>query len=193
MELKEYIIIFKKNFKLFLLVVMLVVAAGIIFQTARPLTYKTFLTLNITREGFQETENYKYDEFYRLQADERFADTVVRWLESPRITMDIREKTGVSSNRKFKAKRLSSQMIEIVYITSNIKEAQDLADSAVEILNKETESLNKYQKNESWFKVLGSQPVIAENKFDWRKLIPISLLVGVFLGGWTVLIKHYLE
>ena len=193
MELKEYIIIFKKHFKLFLLVIVLAIAAGVIFQIARPLTYKAFLTLNITREGSQETENYKYDEFYRLQADERFADTVVRWLESPRITADIYERAGVADSKKFKARRLSSQMIGVIYITSNTKEAQDLAGSVIEILNQETKKLNEYQKNETWFKILGSEPVIIENEFNLWKLVLISLLTGIFLGGWAVLIRHYLE
>lgn len=191
MELKEYIIIFKKHFNFFLLIVALAVAAGIIFQIARPLNYKAHLTLNVTREGSQKTEDYKYDDFYRLQADERFADTVVRWLGTPGIAADICKKTNLESDRKFKARRLSSQMIEVTYIAPNIKNAQDLANSTIEILNQETKKLNEYQKNESWFKILGSQPIVAENKFVLWKLLLVSLLTGIFIGGWAVLIRHY--
>jgi uncharacterized protein involved in exopolysaccharide biosynthesis len=193
MELKEYIAVFKKHFGTFLLVIILVIAAAIIFQLVRPLNYKASLTLNVTRGGSQKTEDYKYDEFYRLQADERFADTVVRWLGAPRITADIYEKAGVGGDRRLKARRLSSQIIEVIYIAPSVKSAQDLAGSIIEILNRETERLNKYQEDEAWFKILGSQPVIAENKFDWRKLVAISLLAGIFLGSWAALIKHYLE
>ena len=193
MELKEYIIIFKKHFKLFLLVVTLVAVAVIVFQLVKPLTYKTSLALNITRDGSQKTEDYKYDDFYRLQADERFADTIVRWMSLPAITADICGETGISGNKKFKAKRLSSQVIEITYTTSDIKTAQKLADSVIKTLNNETEKLNEFQKNEAWFKILGSQPIIASDKPAFWKLALCGLLIGVFLGFWTVIIKHYIE
>lgn len=193
MELKEYIAIFKKHFKLFLLATALIMAAIIIFQSAKPLTYKTSLALNITRDGSQKTDDYKYDEFYRLQADERFADTVVRWMALPGITADICDEAGVSKNKKFKAKRFSSQVIEITYITSDVKTAQKLSDSIIKVLNRETEKLNEFQKNEAWFKILGSRPIITNNKPDLWKTALVGLLIGAFLGFWAILIKHYLE
>jgi len=193
MELKEYITIFKKHFKLFLLMIFLVTAAIIVFQIVRPLTYKTSLALNITRDGSQKTDDYKYDDFYRLQADERFADTVVRWMALPAITESIYSEAGVSEGEKFKAKRLSSQLIEITYITSDVKTAQKLSDSIIKVLNRETEKLNEFQKNEAWFKILGGQPIITDNKPNLWKSAPVGLLIGVFLGFWTVIIKHYLE
>ena len=193
MELKEYIIIFKKHFKLFLLATTLVMAAIIIFQSVKPLTYKTSLALNITRDGSQETEDYKYDDFYRLQADERFADTVVRWMALPGIVADICDEAGISENKKIKAKRLSSQTIEITYIASDIKTARKLSDSIIKVLDREAEKLNEFQKNEAWFKILGSRSIVASDKPDLWKTALIGLLIGAFLGFWVILIKHYLE
>ncbi len=199
MEFKEYIQIFNKHFKLFLLVVVLIVIAGVVFRISKPANFKSSLTLNITRTGTQQTDDYKYDYFYRLQADERFADTVVRWLGSLRIVTDIYNEAKITtaglSNRKlskaFKAQRLSSQLIQVSYITSNSKTAEKLSESIVSILNKQTEELNKLQKNEAWFKILGSYPVVKENKPDLKFVIIISILLGAFLGIWAVFIRHY--
>lgn len=193
MELKEYIAIFKKHYKLFLLVIAFITAAVIVFQIIKPITYKTSLALNITRDGSQKTEDYKYDNFYRLQADERFADTVVRWAALPGIVKDICDGAGIGKSIKFKAKRLSSQAVEITYITSDIKTARELSASIVKVLNNETKKLNEFQKNEDWFKILGDRPVIINNKSELWKTALLGLLIGVFLGFWVILIKHYLE
>ncbi|MCK4891400.1 MAG: hypothetical protein KAS78_01910 [Candidatus Pacebacteria bacterium] len=192
MELKEYAQIFKRNIKLFWLIVFLVIITGIVFQIFQPLSYKTSLNLNIARYGSQETTAYKYDEFYRLQADERFADTVVRWLESERIKTDICEDAD-GCFEKIKAKRLSSQLIDVTYIVDNKKMAKALADSVDKIINKETKSLIGQKESESWFVVLVSDPVIQENRIGIWKTFFISLVIGIFLGFWAVFIRHYLE
>ncbi|MCD6149866.1 hypothetical protein J7J13_03730 [bacterium] len=193
MELKEYIAIFKKHFALFLLTAILSAAAIIVSQALRPSSCKVSLALNITRGGFLKTDDYRYDDFYRLQADERFADTVARWITLPGITADIYDEAGVNGNKKFKAKRLSSQIVEIVYTASDAETARKLSDAVVKVLNRETEKLNEPQKNEAWFKILGSRPIIIGHEPDWRKTALIGMLIGIFLGFWAALIKHYLE
>jgi capsular polysaccharide biosynthesis protein len=194
MELKEYIQIFKKHFQLFLIVIVLTILAGIIFQFTRPLNYKAALTLNVTRIGSQQTDAYKYDDFYRLQADEKFADTVVRWLGSPRIVADIYNDARVSGERiRFKAQRLSSQMIQVTFIATDAKAAQNLASSVVKIINTEADKLNQFQKEEMWFKILGEDPIVTENKFKLEYVLLAMFALGIFLGIWGVMIKHYLE
>lgn len=201
MELKEYLTIFRKYFKLFITVAALFVVAGILFQLFRPLNYKAVLNLNVTRIGFQETSDYRYDDFYRLQADEKFADTVVRWLGSPRMGIEIYNdskivSTGLSQGKLskiFKAQRVSSQVVSVKYFSKTPDSARDLSKSIIKIVNREAENLNKFQKEEAWFTVMGGEPVIGENKWPWGVVILASLLLGIFVGVWTVLIKHYLS
>jgi capsular polysaccharide biosynthesis protein len=192
MELKEYILIFKKHYKLFWLIVALTMFAGIAFQFLRPINYKANLTLNITRVGSQETSDYKYDDFYRLQADERFADTIVRWLGSPRILEDIKNNSGVNGwQAKIKAQRLSSQMIQAVYYVDGPKIGKQLSDSILKVLNQETEKLDEDQNEKTWFRVIGSEPVVILNQFRTGYVLLISLMLGFFLGFWGVMLKHY--
>ena len=194
MELKEYIVIFKRYYKLFWIVVALTILAGLIFQFSRPLNYKAALTLNVTRIGSQQTDAYKYDDFYRLQADERFSDTVVRWLDSPAVSNDIYNDAKVSSGEKgFRAQRLSSQMIQVSFVAPDQKTAQNLVSSVVKIINEETDKLNQFQREETWFRILGDDPIITQNKFKLEYVLLASLALGVFLGMWGVFIKHYLQ
>lgn len=194
MELKEYIKIFKKNYRWFLLTIVFVLLLATSFKLLWGTKYQVELDLNITRSGYQnDTNEYRYDEFYRLQADERFADTVVRWLGSKRIREDIITKSGDAKLLRFKSERLSSQMIRVSFLIEDRKQAQNLADSIARVLSDKTEELNKEQKNPNWFKILISTPVVEKYEISWMQLILLSSLVGLFLGFWVVLIKNYWE
>jgi len=194
MDLKEYIQIFKKHFKLFVFVIITTVVGGVVVQTLLPTMHKVEVSLDITRSGQQiETTDYRYDEFYRLQADERFADTVVRWLQSGRIREDIAIATKEISFKKLKARRLSSQLVEVTFLVSEIKHSEKVTNSISNVLNKKSKELNKDQNNPNWFKIIVSKPVVSECKLSIVKLIIIMSILGAFIGFWAVFIKHYLE
>lgn len=203
MDLKNYLKIFLKNWFWFLAVIAIMIGAGLGFvqyKNSRPVTYQISLLLNVTRSGIQETQDYRYDDFYRLQADERFADTVVRWIGTPRIATDVFNENGMVSgdisikelSGFFKAKRLSSQAIEVNFSAKSAREAQDISESLVKVINQEIKQLNQFQKEDSWFKIIGDEPVIKEYKADRRNILTIFSVLGIFLGIWAVMIKHYL-
>lgn len=203
MELKDYLKIFVKNLVWFSLVLLLAMTIGAgykHYKNSQPATYQVSLLLNVTRTGIQATDNYRYDDFYRLQADERFADTVVRWIENPRIVTDVYNETGMISggialselSKFFDAKRLSSQAIDVNFTAKSAVEAQNLSENLVKAINSEIKNLNQFQKEESWFKIIGDEPVIKEYKITWKNVLLISIALGIFLGIWVVLIKHYL-
>lgn len=201
MELKEYIAIFKKHTNLFFAVVFLFLAAGIVFQLFRPLSFRSTLNLNVTRIGTQKTDAYRYDDYYRLQADEKFADTIVNWLGSPRIATDIFNSAGIISaglsdndlSKIFKGRRLSSQMIQVTYVTKDMRTAQKFSEAITKILNEETGKLNQLQNEESWFTIFGGNPVVVENKYPFLNVILVSFFAGIFLGILAVFIKNYWE
>lgn len=195
--------IFVKNLVWFSLVLLLAMAIGAgykHYRNSQPATYQVSLLLNVTRTGIQATDNYRYDDFYRLQADERFADTVVRWIENPRLVTNVYNETGMISggidlselSKFFDAKRLSSQAIEVNFTAKSAVEAQNLSENLVKAINSEIKNLNQFQKEESWFKIIGDEPVIKEYKITWKSVLLISIVLGIFLGIWVVLIKHYL-
>jgi len=194
MELKEYIKILKKNYKLFAGSIAVVLILGTAFQFWLKTKYKVELDLNITRTGYQkETEAYRYDEFYRLQADERFADTVVRWLGSNVVKDEIIQEVEDVKFEKLKAERLSSQMIRVSFLLSDKKQAEKLTKNIESVLNDKTSELNAEQKNPQWFRILVSRPVLIERGIDWFVLSGVLLIAGIFVGFWVVLVKHYWE
>lgn len=204
MDLKVYLKIFKKNIFIFLLTLLIVIGIGAAYKRyteSKPVTFGVSLLLNVTRSGIQTTDDYRYDSFYRLQADERFADTVARWLELPRIVTNIYNETGIVSgdislrklSKIFKSKRLSSQVIEVTFESKSAREAQDISESLTKAINQESKLLNQYQKEDNWFKIIGDEPVIKENRLEWKDVLLLSAILGLFLGMWVTLIKHYLK
>ena|SRR3989344_1054564 len=193
MELKEYIELFRKEKKSFWITVVAVVLVGVFVFLFQPQTVKTTITVNVSRTGVQETQEYAYDGFYRLQADERFADTVVRWLQSPRVVKDIYSEARVAKERPIKGERLSSQVIRVRFISDAQEDAQKIATVTMLELKRQTENLNQFQQQKNWFVLLGDAPVIEDHTVSLRFILVLSLFLGLFLGMWTVAIRHYLK
>lgn len=201
MELKEYFKIVKENSRLFAAVIAVIIIGSFAYFILRPIAYEASLTLNITRSGTQETSDYKYDDFYRLQADEKFAETVVQWLKSPRVVADVLGAAGIESrnlsasrlSKIFNAENLSSQVVAVSFSGKTAEEAKKISNAAVSVISDNIEFLNKDQKENSWFKVAAAAPVIAKKTFDPFLLFVVSLLAGIFIAFWAVMIKHYLN
>jgi capsular polysaccharide biosynthesis protein len=193
MELKEYIQIFRKNIKIFLGAILVTLFLGVNFYFAIPDDYKTYLNVDVTRSGKKSGRVYQDDnsEFSRLQADEKFADTVVRWLDSGRFQGDISYESEVETDLKLKARRLSSQMIEVSYVTDSVDQSKKVANAVVGAVNEKSKKLNGEQKISHWFKVVADEPYVVKNKINFYKLFAISLSLGVFVGFWAVLLRHY--
>jgi capsular polysaccharide biosynthesis protein len=201
MELKEYLQIFKKNSKLFFAVIFFVILAVFIFFLSQDVFYNTSLTLNISRQGIQDTQDYRFDHFYRLQADEKFSETVVEWLKSPRIVADIYSGSGLNiqnlNSKKLSglisAEKRSSQMVAVNFSAPNPDIAQKISAGIFEVISQNIQNLNEAQKEGDWFKIIAGKPVIVKNNPNYLIIFAISFLVGLFLGFWVVMFKHYLE
>jgi capsular polysaccharide biosynthesis protein len=167
----------------------------------RPVSFDTSLFLNITRAGKQISDGYKYDDFYRLQADEKFAETIVEWLKSPRFVTDINNEVGKNIEnlslkqltKFFQANKLSSQVVSVKFSAPDRKTAEKTSAAVFNILKIHTAQLNEDQKEDVWFEIKAQDPVIIQTKFDYKIIFLVSLLAGIFLSFWVVLFRHYLE
>ena len=201
MELKEYWLILQKYRDLFAIIVATTIILFLVYFFLRPVYFDASLTINITRSGIQETSDYQYDSFYRLQADEKFADTLVQWLKSPSVVTNIYRKAGLlypKSNlrklsKRLKADRVSPQSIIVTYSSPDQKSAEQLSKSIKQEITENIQSLNTQQKQENWFKIIVLDPVIIAHSVSIFWILGISLLSGFFLGFWTVLIVFYLK
>jgi capsular polysaccharide biosynthesis protein len=201
MDLREYIKIIRENFGLFAGTVFLIVLGSFSYFMFRPIFYNISLTLNITRKGAQETTDYKFDNFYRLQADEKFAETIVQWLKSPRTVTEIYSKSGINPEqfterqltKYFKAEKLSSQVVSVSFSAGSAEMAKKISNALPEIISKNTDRLNENQKENTWFEIIPQEAVVTQNTFDPVFVFAVFLIIGIFVAFWIVMIFHYLK
>lgn len=202
MELRDVVKLYWEERRLFVLGIVIVIFGTLVWQVNQPVMYRASLLLNIGRSGAQATSDYTYDNFYRLQADERFADTVVRWLQSPRVVSDILATAGIrpvtASERDLRslmsAKRLSSQVIEVSFVQESVPILEKESAAIVQVINVYAAGLNQSQSSvpEGWFVVVGSQPVILDARVSTNTALLFGLAAGVFGAFWLVALRHYL-
>lgn len=194
MEPYDIVKIYWKERKLFTLIVAAFLFGSLIWQVSQPVEYRALLLLNVGREGGRTTSEYAFDDFYRLQADERFGDTVVRWLQSPRVVSDILKESGFDSSSRsenelkslISAKRLSSQVIELSFSHKEKPVLEKEAVAIVKVLNEYTERLNQDGQKEGWFTVVGSDPVLLDARMTLLKVVGIGGALGCFVAFWVV-------
>lgn len=193
MELKEFLAIYRKRANLFGAVMLAALACGALFYFFQPVRYRSAVLLNVTRTGQAKTADYQFDDFYRLQADERFADTIVRWLESQRFQADLQKKVATERVFSLSAKRLSSQTIAVDVFSAEPVTTERLALAIEPIVNDEAAKLNQWQQKENWFRVAADAPLTGREMWRWEKILLLTLGLGIFTAFWLVLIRHYWE
>jgi uncharacterized protein involved in exopolysaccharide biosynthesis len=201
MELYEYCIILKKEQRVLWTTLGIIVVSAILWQRMQPIRFDATSLINVTRSGSQQTSDYTYDGFYRLQADERFADTVVRWIGSPRGAEDILHDAGVDTRtmnttdleRFFMVGRLSSQVIRVEYRAESEASAEKISHAMRGVLNRYSETLNQNVKDPSWFTLESGDPVIRDGRIPLWKVLIVSGAVGLFLGLWFSMFAWYWE
>lgn len=201
MELKQYIKIIKQHIKLVAAVLILVGTFAFVFSAIRPITYETSLSLLISRTTIQETEDYKYDGYYAIQANDLFANTTVGWLKSPEIVVAIYKEAGVSLSaenlrkleKNFKAFKTSPHSVEVKFKSKTKKDAQSVVKAAVSVLEKKTKIIGRTSQEEIAFSIIGSEPVIVEKKPNLILNTMVGLISGIFLGILLVFSKEYFK
>ena len=193
MEFRDFCRIFVDRRKLFFEVFAGFVFASLLILRFQPARFETDLTVNVSRSGTQTTADYTYDQFYRLQADERFADTVVRWLATPSVRSDVQETAGVSADvpGSIDAKRLSSQMIAVTYVSPSVDGFGTMESAIPDVLNREIVRLNALSKDPDWYVVMADVPVVRDARVPATLLLPLGIALGAFFGFFSVLLAWY--
>ncbi len=201
MELKEYLKIIKKNLKLILAIGVVAALSAFLFSTFQPVEYETSLPILISKNKTQETDDFKYDGYYALQASEMLADTIAEWTKSPATVNAIYQEAEAFGNfgsiksyaKKFTAKKMSSQHIEIKFNSGAKESAEKISSAAVKIINGKIKNLEENSEEEISFSVSGENPMIVEKKPDLLLNLFIGFISGLFLGIFIVFGKEYLK
>ncbi len=202
MELKDYLSVFKRQIKLIIVITFVVTLTAFLVTLIIPVSYKTSVSFLISRADRQKTEDYQFDGYYTIQASELFANTVVGWCKTPSITSEVYKKAGFSASevdikdlsKKFKAKKTSSQIVEVQFIQKNEQEANNLVYALINTLEEQTNIIYQKKDQDISFEIIASSPVLSESHPNTVLNVLIGFLSGLFFSillafGWEYFSK----
>lgn len=200
MELIDYLNIVSKRKALIVTLIILIVVGGILFSVLIPEAYLTSVSLAVSREGRQDTQDYKYDGYYSLQASELFSETVVSWFLSPEVVTDIFEKAEIDPETEnlrelshiFDAEKLAAQNVLVKFKTSNKDDAEKLSRAMQEVVTERTKILNSASGEDAKFTVIVKDPITVSGSPEMWLIAIISLVVGVVMSIGIAFLVDYI-
>lgn len=200
MELKEYWFLIKRNWKVFVLIWVLIIflAEALFFLKSRQ--QETILSLTISREKLEKTEDYQYDQYYRLLADEKFLDSVLLWFRDPETVKSVLKEIGITKTdlawRKlaniFQGKKLSPNYAQIYFVDFSPAQAEKVAQVWQKVLNRKNQELNQKEAIEkNWFLITLGKPITNFYEPQYGLVFLITFLVGFPLAVFGVMMIDY--
>ena len=122
-----------------------------------------------------------------------------QWLKSPEVVNAVYKKAQInfdfenirSYTKKFKARKMSSQYVEVKFNTPTEEEAEKISRAIVEVINSKAEALKKNSAEEVSFSVIGTDPVIVKDDSNLFLNLFIGFISGLVLGIFIVFWKEY--
>ncbi len=191
-----------KNYKFILIFAVLVAGAAGFASWWGGEKYSVSLNLTISRSGAQQTQDYRYDNYYALKATDEFGNTVAGWFKTPEMAQAIFKKAGLDSSlpqnfnvlsRQFKAAKISPNSVEVRFGAKSEAEAGNLVRAAGLAVSEKTNSINASSQQSISFLVAAGEPVIIRNAgLVWRNVLA-GFLIGLAVGFSIQMAKNYLE
>lgn len=194
MELRDFVQIFARQRSLIAWIVGGALAIGFLGYRLQTQWYEGAVLLSVTRQATETTPEYQYDQAYRLQADERMADTLARYLESEIGRRDtarevpftgIRETAFIES--RVSALRLSSNLVQVQFAAETPTEADRIAEAFLETGERYVASLNEQAGSRNWFTLVASDAYAKDGRFTLSVALGVALVLGIIAAFWTVL------
>lgn len=199
MELKEYALILKKYKKVFFGVWLGFFAVAMLMFFLQKNLFEATLSIDLGRNKVETSQNKEagYDQFYRLEADDRFSKNIEQWLKDPNVVnavyaeskISLKNETLGSLSKKFKAEKLAPGYLQVRYAVEDQAQAKKISDAIREQINRKIEVLNP--KEENWFEAVFSGPVMAPKKLPWELFFLGGLLGGLLIAFFATLTVFY--
>lgn len=199
MELKEYIRIIKQNKFIFFGVWAAVVVFAMSWFFARPVMFNISIPVEISRSGVEKTQDYQYDYYYRLSADEKYAETVSQWLSDPSVVNEIFSEAGVVDpnqslrglSKAFSAEKLSSNYIQIRFKVKSREDGAKVTEALKKVLIGKNEQMDSQTESPNWFSLIFGSPVMVESKTNYSVIVLLSAMCGLILAIFAALVREY--
>lgn len=194
----EFIALFLSRRRLLVGCVLLALSLSLVYFQVQPERYASELVLSVARTAPAPTAEFTYDHYYRFQADERLADTLVSYLGSRTGRERVAESAALKGEdfdrfleTPLRAARLGTNMVVIEYVTFDRALALRLGQALATTASTQVAALNEDAREAAWFTVLSEEPVIRLVPYSLVTLAAAGLVGGALVGFWAVLGSHF--
>ncbi len=193
MEFKQFIFIVWQRKNIFMFILFSIIFLAIFWFSVQPEKYDAVFYIDISREDYQKTTDYRYDQFYRFQADENFSETIASWINEVELDQEIRKnyQGNVFSMENLRAEKLSSSYIKVSFKTKSENFVPMIRDSINKSLNLKIARINKEASDPDWFSIVVSTSVVSKHQSNLRIVIFGAVLMGIILGIFVSLFHYY--
>lgn len=204
MTLKKYLQILSKRIWLFIITIIIVMCSTYLFTIFSPENFNGSLSVYtlITQQKIPQDQSdfYKYDNYYALQSSEIFANTVITWLKDPANVStiytqadELLPEVGLKKYSKLiTAKKNEPTAVQISIQSNNQESVSKLIDSTKQfIVDKTQEWKNKGLLENTNLDI--SNPIIIKEKPSITLNMGIALIVSIVLGLALVYFSEYMQ
>lgn len=196
---KKILEFFRKNKFIFIFALLVALAAGL-FSWRESQGWRASVSFFINRMGTQQASDYKYDNYYALQAVNDFSENFAGWFKNPEIVSTILKRAGVdfSPNRLadfggvFKTSKTPTNLLEIQFSAQSAEQAKKIAQAMNNVAQEKLGLLMATSWQGVAFTASGGEPIIIKNTFTIWLNILAGFLIGLAIGFFVKIAKDYL-
>ena len=186
---------------LIIIVTIVGLGASLIFSLVKPVYYDTSLSFAINRINRQETTQYQYDGYYSIQASDLFSQTVMSWLMTPSVLLEIYDQAKIDPKissleelaARFKTKQYSPQNLVVRFKERDQITSEKISQAIISVVESRAAAANQTSDNKALFQVVGAKPVIVQRQaVVWLNTL-LGFLAGLLISCITAYIIEYLR
>jgi capsular polysaccharide biosynthesis protein len=199
MELKKILSLINQNLLKIVLTATVCLIAFLIAYKLKPIEYKTSAFLYLYQPGQDESDEFKYDNYYNIEAIDKYATSFEKIFEDPVFVQKVLIKTNNQNNnfplnlkdpaKFFKAKKITPTIIKINFKTPTANQGEQIFSSLIE----ESKQFLKQegQNKKIWFDLHSQNPYIERDSLNLYLFSALAFILGFLAGTFYFLFKHY--
>ncbi len=202
MNLRETIIPLVRYWWLILLSVVIVLGGIVIANKISKVSYdgSTTLILKQMVAGPEEGQDYKYDGFYTIQANQMFSDSVETWLEAPDFVKLIFDRANLSAPEGMNAlkgvfdfDKVISQSVAVRLNRGSADEVKQILEAMIQVMKEKTESLLVDKNSKPLFTIDTTPVLVLQHEIDYRLQFGAGLVGALGLGAFLAYVFYAFE
>lgn len=175
----------RKSVSLIAAMITTTVVVSVIAFEFMPRSFNAHTSLRISQNTTQETEDFKFDRYYALEASESIAEFIEQTLSSPEVVSEIlgnNDMTARQLRKFFNAQVLSSQLVRVKFEAGDYDYAQETVASTQSSINETLGSILLGNDTDTTYYVQHTPIRILPAGPEFNHVILAAAIGGLLLG-----------